>query len=854
MQKFLGRYKGLFIFPLLLILSIAFLFCDVTTLCAHSPHDVIDVLELSPTYDRDKTLFVAMSGHLRKSTDAGFSWKELVNGLDNAHRFASFAISPSFHADKTLFVSSYRDGIYRSQDGGASWMKVNNGLGTLSIDVLSISDVYYDGIVLAAGVEEGLFKTPDGGERWYPVINNVKITAIAFFPELNNGRILAGDHAGNLYLSKDRGETWKRHFHIPDSGCITAIGICPNVSSNDTFFVGTEKRGVFRTNDGGASFLEINKGLSSESNIRSLAISPQYQRDSTVFASTWYEAVFCSKDGGDTWEKYGKGITWDPQANTEQYWSPYYRDVRISKAFAEDRTIFLGGFDGLFKTTDAGQSWVQMETLPVRLIMGLGVSPRNGDDSSIAITTYGGGAYITHDQGLSWAIINRGLGKTRLSDIVFSPDYPSDKTIFSAERGYLLRSKNHNNTWDKSLVPKKTSWRRLLANFLRRLRVPGSLTNTILAKHEKGTPFATVIAVSPNFASDRTLFFGTRRHGIFRSVNGGLSNAFVWDAMWRTTVSLAISPDFQIDGTVFAGIRGAGVYKTADGGDTWQPANKGLSFVEMWKQSDTIRLGHRRDISLVMSPHYGTDKTVFVGSSSGLFKTTDGANSWQRIEGRAYGGDSFIIGMAISPNYENDQQLIVSVKGKGLFRTDNGGTTLVAIGPDLINNNHRIERLAFSASYAADNTIYATSYEELFQSSDGGNTWKMITRPVRYENHREVIHYEGKWKIVRGDSFSASRITHSDTAGSEATLSFVGTGITWIGTTSNDQGLADLYIDGNYMATVDQYSRTPNSMVRLYSFENMAYGPHEIRIEVLGKKNSKSTGYRIEIDALDIEP
>ena len=851
MAKFFARYNSLSIFALLLI-SIALLFSDVKILCAHSPHDVIDVLELSPTYDRDKTLFVAMSNHLRKSTDAGYSWKELVNGIDNTYRFSSIAVSSSFHADRTLFVSSCGDGIYRSQDGGASWVKANKGLGTLHIDVLSMSDACYDGIVLAAGVEGGLFKTADGGERWYPVINSVKITSIAFSPDLNDRRVLAGDRTGNLYLSKDRGETWQRHFHIPDGGSITAIAICPKASSSNTFFVGTEKRGAFRTNDGTASFIKMNKGLPAESNIRSLAISPAYETDSTVFASTWYEAVFCSKDGGEMWEKYGNGITWDPQANTEKYWSPYYRDVKISKTFGEDRTIFLGGFDGLFKTTDAGQNWVQMETMPVKLIMSLGVSPGNRGDASVAITTYGGGAYVTRDEGHSWAIMNKGLRKTRLSDIVFSPDYPSTKTMFSAQRGYLLRSTNQNDTWDRSLVPKKTSSRIRFADFLKRWRAPGFLTNAILSKRERETPFATVIAVSPNFGSDRTLFFGTRRHGIFRSVNGGLSNAFVWNAMWKTTTSLAISPDFQMDRTVFAGIRGEGVYKTANGGDTWQPANNGLSFVEIWKRSDSIRPGNREDISLVISPYYGTDRTVFAASSRGLFKTTNGGKNWQPSGRKTLGDGSSIIGMAISPNYQKDQQVVVSVKGKGLFRSNNGGAVFVPIDSDLITNNHRIQRFAFSRSYATDNTIYGASYEELFQSTDGGNTWKIISRPVRYEDYREVVHYEGNWKTVKGDSFSASTITHSDTAGSKATLSFVGTGITWIGTASQDQGLADLYIDEKYITTVDQYSTTPNSMVRLWSLANMAYGPHRISIEVLGKKNPKSKGYRIEIDSLDI--
>ena len=82
---------------------------------AHSPHDVIDSLALSPSYDQDKTLFIVIGDKLLKSKNGGFGWRRSVNGLDNKHLLKSIAVSPSFHIDKTLFVSSDGDGIYRSR-------------------------------------------------------------------------------------------------------------------------------------------------------------------------------------------------------------------------------------------------------------------------------------------------------------------------------------------------------------------------------------------------------------------------------------------------------------------------------------------------------------------------------------------------------------------------------------------------------------------------------------------------------------------------------------------------------------------------------------------------------------------
>ena len=103
------------------------------------------------------------------------------------------------------------------------------------------------------------------------------------------------------------------------------------------------------------------------------------------------------------------------------------------------------------------------------------------------------------------------------------------------------------------------------------------------------------------------------------------------------------------------------------------------------------------------------------------------------------GKDSYVVAMAISPDYANDGILIVSVKGRGLFKTDNSGKTFTEIGPSIVDTGQSIEFITFSASYATDGTIYAASEEELLLSTDKGATWTVIDRPVRYENRREVV-------------------------------------------------------------------------------------------------------------------
>ncbi|MEW5817130.1 MAG: YCF48-related protein, partial [Spirochaetota bacterium] len=284
MQRLPARYKS-FLFFVLMAAVLAF---ESRIVFAHSPHDIVEALAISPNYDQDKIVFVAdPTNDLLKSTDGGFSWEQVVNGLDLLGPITSIVISPDFQYDQTLFISVKGDGVYRSQNEGGSWIKVNEGLDNLRIDLLAISANYAaDKIVLAAGSQGELYKTDNEGDSWQLVLNaHTQITAIAFFTDHEKNSILIGDQQGNLYLSIDRGRNWQQKYRFSGAGAITSIAISPQVADDGAIFIGTEDKGVFKSADRGTSFVAVNNGISNykktifghkevPKSIRSLVISP----------------------------------------------------------------------------------------------------------------------------------------------------------------------------------------------------------------------------------------------------------------------------------------------------------------------------------------------------------------------------------------------------------------------------------------------------------------------------------------------------------------------------------------------------------------------------------------------------
>src|SRR5712692_6364442 len=123
-----------------------------------------------------------------------------------------------------------------------------------------------------------------------------------------------------------------------------------------------------------------------------------------------------------------------------------------------------------------------------------------------------------------------------------------------------------------------------------------------LAATGASVPFAEVVAPSPRFAQDRTLFV-CAADGLYRSSDAGESWAPV--LVGSRMFSVATAADSGGDGsTVLAGTDTDGVLRSEDSGRTWTGANAGLVDLTV--------------IALALSPAFGSDRTGFAGTASGL--------------------------------------------------------------------------------------------------------------------------------------------------------------------------------------------------------------------------------------------
>jgi photosystem II stability/assembly factor-like uncharacterized protein len=698
------------------VLCLALLWSADTT-GAHTPHDDIGDVAISPAYPQNHTVIVISRGRLMRSTDSGVTWRQIVRGLGaEGQRLARVAVAPSDH--DVLYLTSHDAGMLKSEDGGTSWRRANGAgltehkLTERNLQELAISPASAEVALVAPNASGGLFRTRDGGASWSPVGPSDRMTSLAFLPD--GPRVVAGDARGRVVTSSDAGQTWDSPLELDDGHAVTTVAAGPAGPDADTVFAATASGRLFRSDNGAREFAELGEGLPDEE-VRSLGLSPTYSDDATLWASTWHSGVYVSTDRGETWDEMADGLTTNSQA--DDVGVPQFRAVAAAAEGAGSHSLFVGGFDGLFRYDDRRGSWAPIETLADHIV-GLAVSPSFADDRTVAVTTYVKGAFLSRDGGDTWSYSNEGLaddvGNTfvplrRLHNVTFSPDYADDGTIFSANWDDVVRSTDRGRSWQAITVSPPP---------------PGDRLRQF------------VLALSPAFASDRTVFAATRHGEVFRSDDAG--DPGTWERLGgfdegQRVRSLAVSPDYTHDRTLYAGTV-SGVFGSDDGGRTWSATGPRMATPPEGGEDDLGAL-------VAMSPAYRSDGTVFAGTDGGLFVTRDGGRSWVEVTAPPLTTSSQVEAVAVSPDYAEDRTVLVSTRELGLVRSTDGGRSFQRVGVELFDANRIIADftnptsmpIQFSPSFATDRTVFAYAETDVLRSTDGGQSWDVLPLPSSHD-------------------------------------------------------------------------------------------------------------------------
>lgn len=559
------------------------------------------------------TAFTAFTGNgVYKSTDGGETWKYL--GLSQTGVVAKIAVHPT--NSQILFAATMgflmrRDsnkGLYRSTDGGITWSSV----------------LYVD---METGVMDVVIHPSNPQILYATTMRRIRT---------NKESLVFGNTTG-LYKSIDGGATWGELTNglPPKPWCKVNIELHPTQPNTVLASIVNQRlqlEGIFKSTNSGTSWQAMNTG---DIDTNALGGFGWYFGEIQINPFNTNQLFL---QGVDLWESTNNGVNWEYGA--PQWFQYVVHADKHDMHFFSANTYLLATDGGVYKTTDAGTTWIKLSNFPITQFYHVNVSPWEPG-------IYYGGA---QDQGTSkgnvaqldgWQRVLGGDGfRTEFSNTdenIIWASTQNGRIYYSTEYGI-----NFSLATDGVADSDRKNWD----------------SPYLLSKHNRSAFLGTQYVYK---ADDYSMPF-------FQAISPDLTDGNIFGASFHTIS--ALKQHEVTNANIYAGTSDGNVWRSKNEGGTWEnitgtlPDRYVTSFATSFLNPNTLYVTHSG---------YRSDDNV-----AHIHRSTDNGTTWESIAGNL---PSFAINEVLSFS-KNDSILAVATDG-GVYITLDAGTSWSRVGRNM---------------------------------------------------------------------------------------------------------------------------------------------------------------------------
>ncbi len=684
-------------------------------------------------YEADPAVYYVGTAHggLWKTTNNGITFTPL---LQHDGLMSTGAVAISQRDPNVVWVGtgesnnrqsiSWGDGLYKSTDGGKTFahmgLRESKHIHAIVLDPANPDIVYVaaTGPLFGSGGERGVYKSTDGGRTWTRVLHvdddtgandlvmhptNSSVLFASTYQRRRSTCCFNGGGTGSaLWTSTDAGATWKKVEGGYPTGTLGRIAVSIARSNPSVVYSLVEApvqanggaQGLWRSNDGGATWTKVNSVNPRPMYFSKLVIDP------TDPERVYHGGVglHVSHDGGKTVETDAALVIHD---DIHAIWV----DPRNPKH------VLIGGDGGLGVSYDAAFSWQALLNLPAGLFYHVSYdmeTPFNVCGGMQDNYNWCGPSRSRFGAGImnyDWFQIQGGDG------FVAMPDPRDSRIVYTeSQDGNMLRrniatgeSRSIRPT-PQNVTPAVPSTERFRFHWDSPMMLsshdPGVLivaANRVFRSTDRGDSWTVIspdLTKQPN--RDTMVTMGVKNTDIRLARNDGVSQ-------WPTIVTLAESP--KQAGVLYTGTDDGTVSVTRDGGATWTDITKNLpglpagAFISevvpsrfdagtvyvtadhhrendygtyVWASTDfgrtfrSIANNLSGRIVRTLTEDTRNASVLYIGSEDGIYLSLDRGANWRKLGGRNF-PNVRVDELTIHPR---DNALLVASHGRSIWILD----------------------------------------------------------------------------------------------------------------------------------------------------------------------------------------